>query len=136
MPHSTLLKPVQRPARSFSPSAIRRVQGWQPMEAVSLILQGVVGNLVFVQVIPHSLTGPIRHGIEFHDVASSGLVERIDFKDADAGTGIRLLAAQASNPAVELGKLVAKRKDLRIVQQRSGLCFQSSGPLMSPALQP
>jgi len=32
MPHSLLSKPVQRPARSFSPSPVGRVQGWQPME--------------------------------------------------------------------------------------------------------
>ena len=32
MPHSLLSKPVQRPARSFSPLAVGRVQGWQPME--------------------------------------------------------------------------------------------------------
>jgi len=32
MPHSLLSKPVQRLARSFSPSAVGRVQGWQPME--------------------------------------------------------------------------------------------------------
>jgi len=32
MPHSTLLKPVQRPARSLSPFAVAFVQGQQPME--------------------------------------------------------------------------------------------------------
>jgi len=32
IPHSLLSKPVQRPARSFSPLAVGRVQGWQPME--------------------------------------------------------------------------------------------------------
>src|SRR5262249_23137291 len=66
---------------------------------------------VLVQIIPDSVTRPIGHGIEFYNVAPGRFVERIHFEDADAGTGIGLLAAQASDPAVELPEFIPQRED-------------------------
>ena len=132
MPHSTLLNPVQRPARSSSPLPVRRVQGWQPIDPIAPVVQGVVGNLV------------CRAGNSKRPRASSwpsGSASR-----CPGPRPRRTRTAQSSRsppacsdccrrrPVIQQSRshsLSRSGSTLRMVQQRSGLRSHSSGPLMS-----
>src|SRR3954447_21698736 len=66
--------------------------------AVALVMQGIVGNFMVVQVLPDGFFAPIRHRVQFNDIPARGLVEGIYFQDSNGGAGVRLLAAQSRNP--------------------------------------
>ena len=77
IPHSTLLKPVHRPALSDSPLAVFRVQGWHQWNDSLGRGERVIRNVVLAKMTPNVFPGPVRHWIKLHDIAPGRLVDRI-----------------------------------------------------------
>ena len=83
----------QRPARMSSPGFTARVQGAQPMLRISLVVQGVVGDLVLPDILPDLRLGPIDERIDL--VEAERLVP---FDLLDGLACHRLLPPQAADP--------------------------------------
>ena len=62
---------------------------------VSLVVQGVVGDFVLFDILPHLLGCPIGEWVDFYE-GGGGCVQ---LYFCDAGSGDRLFGAQAGDPS-------------------------------------
>src|SRR3984957_15038699 len=113
MPHSTLPRPRQRPARSSSPGLTGLVHGKQPMDGKPLATNGCRGN-------PASA---IYFSTSLELQPTSGLILMRSPSASNSGRVARIVVwkplrpvIQASNPSIAS----ARGRTLRISQQRSG----------------
>jgi hypothetical protein len=69
-----------------------------------LVVERVVQDVMFVDIVPHHTRGPVRQGIDLHQLK---FFIPLDF--AGIGAVFGLVAADSGSPAFKLGQLAAQR---------------------------
>src|SRR5687768_16806992 len=94
-----------------------------PDRTIPAVVQRIVGNTMFADVLPNLLAAPCRHRIDLHDIPVVEDIELVEFDHLRPFARFGLLPAQPGDPGGKLIEFLSKRDDFSLNAARIGVGF-------------